>query len=185
VAAVIAFQCVILRRYWDRAGQKVDAFALLEAEVLNAPLPRPSQLDAAVGALPRSVRIARVLLVIQAGLLFLDTWNAAIVAAVLQPGMGPSPPERLLILVIVGGGFATLDVVCFVEMRKPSRGIWWASLGILPLAALHIGTLIALIPEDAIGVSMVIDIYLVSGLMTVVILAALLTRKARRYFWST
>ena len=152
--------------------------------MLNAPLARPSQPDAAVGALPRSVRIVRVLLIIQAGLVFFDTWNAAIVAAGLQPGSGPPTLGRILILGLSGGGFATLDVVCFVEMRKPLKAIWWASLGVLPLAAAHIGTLIALIPEKTVGVFMVIDVYLVSGLMTAVILGALLTGKARRYFWS-
>jgi len=151
---------------------------------VNVPVPNPIHSSRAIGAVPGSLRVARVLLIGQAGLVFSDTWNAVLVAAGLQGGSGPSTLARILIVGLIGGGFATLGVVCFVEMRKPSKPIWWASLGVLPLAALHIGSLIALFPEKAINAYMVIDVYLVSGLMTLLIVGALLSRTARRYLWS-
>lgn len=127
------------------------------------------------------MRVLRVLLILQGILLFLLTSHALGLAAAVRTAMGPSTMGRVVILALAGGGFATLDVVCFIYLKKPSRRVWWAAFGVVPLAAVHIASTIALIPEDAVDVPLVIDIYLVSGVMTLAIVGALLRGTARRY----
>lgn len=142
--------------------------------------PQPSQSEAKTGALPGSLRVARVLLIVRGSPVFRDRLHALAVAAGLPAAAGLWALGRPIMLALIGGGFATLDVVCFISLKRPSRRIWWTALGVIPLATLHIASLIAFIPEEAVDLPLVIDGYLVSG-VTLVHRCRATDKKARRY----
>ena len=68
------------------------------------------------------------------------------------------------------------------RLGAPAKRNWWLAL-ILPLLAVaNIATAFVIIPEEHVGVGLVLDAYLFNGLLTVVLIVLLLKRSVRAYF---
>jgi len=119
-----------------------------------------------------------------AGLLAINTLHRLLVVGEfgVTPGLGLPAPIGQAILAIIGFGFALGYVRLFVLLASPSRGNWWLGLVVIFLAAINFAAAVVVIPEEHVDVPVVLDVYLVNGLLPLVVTGVLLRKSARRFF---
>jgi len=134
--------------------------------------------------LPPSLKSARALVLVMAVLLAINTLHRLLVVGEfgVTPGLGLPAPIGQAILALVGFGFAAGCVRLFVLLTSPSRGYWWLGLAVVILAAMNFAAAVVVIPDERIDVPLVIDVYLVNGLLPLVLIGMLLRKSARRFF---
>jgi len=133
---------------------------------------------------PPSVRLARAVLVFIALLAALNTLNRLGTVGRFGTSSGAGLPvfAALAMLAFTGAGYclATLGLFFLLDERR-KRG-WWLAFGLLPVAAVNAATAVLLIAEEHVGVALVLDVYLVNGLLPLVVIGFLLRRSAREFF---
>ena len=124
------------------------------------------------------------MLLVMAGLLSINTLHRLLVVGKfgVTPGLDLPAPIGPAILAIIGFGFASGCVGLFVLLASPSRGNWWLGLTMVLLAAINFAAAVLIIPEERIDVPLVIDVYLVNGLLPIALAGLLLRKSARRFF---
>ena len=124
------------------------------------------------------------MLLVMAGLLAINTLHRLLVVGEfgVTPGLGLPAPIGQAILAIIGFGFALGCVRLFVLLASPSRGNWWLGLVVIFLAAINFAAAVVVIPEEHVDVPVVLDVYLVNGLLPLVVTGVLLRKSARRFF---
>src|SRR5438270_9055890 len=133
-------------------------------------------------AIPIPLKLLRALLLVMAALLALNTLGR--LGVVQQYGAGQGIPSIVgaALLAIVGFTFLLACVGAFFLLGAPAKRNWWLAL-ILPLLAVaNIATAFVIIPEEHVGVRLVLVAYLFNGLLTVVLIVLLLKRSVRAYF---
>ena len=132
--------------------------------------------------MPKSAKYLRALLIVLAVLLGNNTLSR--LAVVSQFGTNPGIPLDLgrAALAIIGSCHLLAAVGAFFGLgRRVSRFSWLTWL--LPvLAGINITTALVVIPEDRVGVGLVLDVYFVNGLLQLLLIGLLLKRSVRTYF---
>jgi len=132
--------------------------------------------------MPRSVRVARALLLIMAIFLALNT--LARLGIVAESGITDGMLQLLgmALLAVVGTTFLLACAGGFFLIGIRARINWWVLLCTPLLGFANIAAAIAVIPEEHIGAWTVIDVYLFNGILPLVVTGLLLKRSARVYF---
>jgi|GEM_PF-2703114 len=133
---------------------------------------------------PRSVRLARALLVFIALLAALNTLNRVGTVGLFGTSSGAGLPvfAGLTILAFTGAGYCLAALGLFFLLDERWKRGWWLAFGLLPVAAVNAATAVLLIAEEHVGVALVLDVYLVNGLLPLVVIGFLLRRSAREFF---
>ena len=132
--------------------------------------------------LPRSVRVARALLLIMAIFLALNTMVR--LGIVAESGITDGMLQLLGMALLAGVG-TTFLLACaggFFLIGIRARINWWVLLCTPLLGFANIAAAIAVIPEARIGAWTVMDVYLFNGILPLVVTGLLLKRSARVYF---
>ena len=132
--------------------------------------------------LPRSVRVARALLLIMAIFLALNTLVR--LGIVAESGITDGMLQLLGMALLAGVG-TTFLLACaggFFLIGIRARINWWILLCTPLLGFANIAAAIAVIPEARIGAWTVMDVYLFNGILPLVVTGLLLKRSARVYF---
>ena len=131
----------------------------------------------------RSIRFGRGLLAFIAILTFFDTINRLAVVWHYGIALSPGLPTwaGLAILLFAGVGFCLACAGLFFYLDEPGRGHWWLVVLLLPLALANDVVAVLLIPEQQIGVGLVLDVYLVNGVLPLTVVTILSRRSARRF----
>ena len=135
--------------------------------------------------LPRSLKIARALLLVMAIFLALNTFGR--LGIVQQFGITDGMPQivGVALVAMVGASFLLACVGAFFLAGVRARLNWWVLLCTPILGFVNIAVAIAVIPEQHIGVWTVMDVYLFNGLLPLIVFGLLLKRSARAYFGIT
>jgi hypothetical protein len=135
--------------------------------------------------MPRSLKLVRALLPIMAALLTVNT--IVRLGVVRQYGLSPGISSTVgsALLAIVGFSFLLACVGAYFALGVPNKRHWWLSMGLPVLAVANIMSAIAVIPEEHVGVALVLDVYLFNGLLPLALVILLLKRPVRTYFGIT
>jgi hypothetical protein len=107
--------------------------------------------------IPKSLKYLRVLLIIMAVLLALNTLGR--LGVVWRYGVSPgiSPVVGAALLATVGITFLLACVGAFLLLGVPAKRYWWLSF-LLPLLTIaNIASAFAIIPSEHVGVGLVLD----------------------------
>jgi len=131
---------------------------------------------------PRSLKLLRALVLVMAVVLALNTFSR--LGVVGQHGVSPgiSPIVGAAVLAIVGFIFVLACVGAFFLLGVPAKRHWWLTLALPLLTVGNIAAAIVIVPEEHVGVGLVLDVYLFNALLTVVLVVLLLKRPVRAYF---
>jgi hypothetical protein len=99
-------------------------------------------------------------------------------------GITDGMPQLLgvALLAVVGATFLLACVGAFFLMGVRARMNWWVLLCTPILGFANIAVAIAVIPQEHVGVGMVLDVYLFNGILPLVVTGLLFKRSARVYF---
>jgi hypothetical protein len=132
--------------------------------------------------IPKSLKYLRALLLIMAVLLTINTLSRLGIVQRYGVSPGTSPIVGTALLAIVGFAFVLACVGAFFLLGVPAKLHWWLIFFLPLLTIANIATAFAIIPSDQVGIGLVLDAYLVNGLLTVVLIVLLLKRAVRAYF---
>ncbi len=101
---------------------------------------------------------------------------------VLAFGVTPllARPVALLILAVAGYLFVGMTALVFIWREGPSKSAWWAGIGLIVPAGLNIATALALIPEERVDVWLILDVYLLNGLIPLLVIGLLLKKSSTK-----
>lgn len=133
--------------------------------------------------MPKSVKYLRALLLIMAVFLALNTQGRLSIVSRYGVSRGISPVVGTALLAIVGITFVLASLAAYFLLGGvPAKRHWWL-IFVLPLLTIgNIAAAIAIIPSEHVGIGLVLDVYLVNGLLTVALIVILLKRPVRAYF---
>ncbi len=132
---------------------------------------------------PKSVKYLRALLLIMAVLLALNTQGRLSIVSRYGVSPGMTPVVGTAVVAIVGITFALACLgAYFLLGGMPARRHWWLIFALPLLTIANIATAFAIIPSEHVGIGLVLDIYLVNGLLTLVMIVLLLKRPVRVFF---
>jgi hypothetical protein len=132
--------------------------------------------------IPKSLKYLRALLLIMAVLLALNTLGRLGIVQRYGVSPGTSPIVGTALLAIVGFTYVLACVGAFFLLGVPAKR-HWRLIFVLPLLTIaNIATAFAIIPSEHVGIGLVLDAYLVNGLLTLVLIVLLLKRPVRAYF---
>jgi hypothetical protein len=132
--------------------------------------------------MPKSAKYLRALLIVLAVLLGNNTLSR--LAVVSQFGTNPGIPLDLgrAALAIIGSCHLLAAVGAFFGLGRRVSRFWWLTWLLPVLAGINITTALVVIPEDRVGVGLVLDVYFVNGLLQLLLIGLLLKRSVRTYF---
>ena len=133
-------------------------------------------------AMPGSLKFVRVLLIVMAAFLGLNTLGRLGIVAAFGVTDGMPGLVGMALLAIVGASFLLACIGGFFLVGVRARRHWWLVLCTPVLGFANIAAAIAVIPEAHIGAWTVIDVYLFNGILPLVVTGLLLKRSARVYF---
>jgi hypothetical protein len=130
------------------------------------------------------VRLGRALLAFILVLAALNTLSRLVIVAQFGTTFGGNLPRfaGLAILAFTGAAYCFTTLGLFFLLDERRRRGWWLALGLLPVAVLNGVAPVVLIAEEHIGIALVLDVYLVNGLLPLAVICFLLRRSAREFF---
>ena len=127
----------------------------------------------------------RALLRIMAALLAVNTLVRLGVVRQYGVSAGISSTVGPALLAIMGFSFLLACVGAYFALGVPNKLHWWLAMGLPILAVANIVSAIVVIPEEHVGVALVLDVYLFNALLTLALIVLLLKRSVRAYFGIT
>jgi hypothetical protein len=118
-------------------------------------------------------------------LLALNTLSRLGIVWKYGPSSGTSPVVGAGLLAAAGCTFLLACIGAFFLLGLPAKLHWWLTFALPVLAIANIAVAFAVIPEEHVGIGLVLDAYLVNGLLTVALIILLLKRSVRMYFGIT
>lgn len=132
--------------------------------------------------MPRSVKSLRALVLIVGVLVALGTENRIKVVHDFGPTPSLSWELAKAILAVIGVAFALTCLGIYFALARPDRKGWWLTFLVPVFAAINVATAVAIIPEEHIGVAVVLDVYLVNALLPLLVVGLLLRKPVRAFF---
>lgn len=106
------------------------------------------------------------------------------IGLVTEYGAAPGVPRDIGSVMLAASGFLFMAACLgtFFLLATRDKLFWWVALALPVCAAANVWTAIAIVPDEHVGLPLVLDVYFFNGVLTVVLLGLLLTRSVRRYF---